>query len=104
MEKIAMREYLADLEARIDEKLKKWKKERIENGDKIVHLTWQFESSHIMIDVFWDDEDEFIEVECKLARAPHRDYEFQGLTAETIERVIDRVGNFAMIAMNKFRK
>ena len=103
MNKIAMREYLADLEARIDEKLKKWKKDKIENGE-VVHLTYQFESSHIMIDVFWHDEDEFIEVECKLAKSTHKDYEFDGLTPETIERVIDRIGNFSMVAMNKFRK
>lgn len=99
MKKIAMREYLVDLETRIDEMLKKWKKvSRVENGE-VVQIVWQFEQSFIAIDIYWLDGDEAIEIECKRPRMK-TEHKWRGLTLSTLTRVMDRVGNFAQIVHN----
>ena len=99
MEKFAMREFLADLETRIDLALKKWKKtSRIENGC-VVQIEWQFEQAHIILDIFWLDGDESIELECKYPRH-HSENKWRGLTQDTMRKVQDRVGNFAQIVQD----
>lgn len=101
MNKQDMREWVAELESRIDKSLKKWKKlSRIENG-RVVQLQWQFELAHIIMDVYWHDNDEHIELECKCARL-NWNHEFEGLTDKTMDRVMDRIGNFAQIIFGKY--
>lgn len=100
MTKLEMREYLADLETRIDAILKKWKKiARIENGE-VVQMEWQFEQVRIMLDVFWLDTDEAIELDCRSPRI-RWDHRWKGLTQETATRVMDRIGNFAQIVLGR---
>lgn len=99
MKKYDIREWIALLEAAVDKKLEKWKKEqKIENGEA-VQLRWQFEQSHIMIDVFGDDNKEAIHFQYSSPRVSHR-FEWDGLTDKTFNRVMDRVGNLAQITMH----
>jgi hypothetical protein len=98
-----MREYLAELETVVDRMLKRWKKEtRIENG-KAVHLEWQFEQSHIIINVFWQ-ENEHIYVICLNPHMTPRQRDWMGLTKKTEKQVMDLIGNFAQIVMTKYRE
>lgn len=93
-----MRVYVSELEAYVDKSLKKWRKgSHIENGE-VVQMEWQFEQTHIILDVFWHDGDEGVNVHCITPRGIHK-YEFSGLTPDTIDRVMDRVGNFAQVSM-----
>lgn len=97
-----MRDYVSELEERIGKVLGKWKKtSRIENG-RVVQLQWQFEVSHIFVDVFWHDPDERVEIECKCARLNWNN-EYQGLTDSTAAKVLERITNFAKIAENPDR-
>ncbi len=101
MTKLEMREYLAELETLLDRMLKKWKKEsRIENG-KAVQVAWQFEQSHIIMDVFWRDNEEKINLFCLNPHRPIREGRWAGLTKETGKKVIDMVGNFAQIVLSE---
>ncbi len=100
MTKLEMREYFVDLEDALERSLKKWKKEsKIENGS-VVQLEWQFELSHIIIDVFWRDKEEKVVVYCMNPHLPLRDRAWRGLTKTTIRNVLDAVGNFAQIVMS----
>lgn len=93
-----MRDWVASLENAADKKLVKWKKDpKIENGESI-HLRWQFLQSHIIIYVFWEDNKEGIHFQFIGPRACPR-YEWHGLTDNTFNKVMDRVGNLAQITM-----
>lgn len=93
-----MRIWVSSLEEIVDNKLKKWKKDpKIENGEAI-QLRWQFEQSHIMMDIFWEDHQETVHFQFLSPRTSHR-FEWHGLTAKTLNKVMDRVGNLAQITM-----
>ncbi len=99
MDKFDMREWIASLEEMADNKLKKWRKEsKIENGEAI-QLRWQFEQSHIILDVFWEDKKETVHFQYHSPRASHR-FEWPGLTDVTFNKVQDKIGNLAMITMH----
>lgn len=99
MEKHDMREWVASLEEMIDNKLKKWRKEnKIENGEA-VHLRWQWEQTHMQIDVFWEDSKETLTLEYMSPRSSHS-YMWHGLDDKTFNRVQDRIGNLAQNAMH----
>lgn len=103
MDKLSMREYLATLETRIEDGLK-WKREsRIENGS-VVQLEWQFEQSHIIMDVFWHDGKERINVYCFNPHLPIRKGSWKGLNDETSRMVMNISFNFAQIVMHKYRE
>ena len=94
-----MREWVAALEEVIDNKLKQWKKEsRIENGE-CVQVEWQFEQTHIIIDIFWHDHEETVHLQYFGPRAKHA-FTWHGLNDKTFNRVMDRVGNLAQITMH----
>lgn len=99
MEKHGFRNWAAVLEGIIDKKLKKWLKgERIENGEA-VHFSWQFEQTHMFLDIFWEDKKETVHFTYLNPRTSHR-YEWHGLNDSTINKITDRVGNLAMVTMH----
>ncbi len=99
MDKYGMREWIASLEEVIDNKLKKWRKQpRIENGEA-AQLHWQFEQTHFIIDVFWEDEKENVHFQFHSPRSSHR-FEWHGLSNKTFNKIVDRIGNLAQIAMH----
>src|SRR5882757_5321535 len=98
MDKIDMREWVSSLEVMIDNKLNKWKKEsRIENGEA-VQVEWQFNLTHIILDIFWEDGKEAAHLQFHSPRSSFR-YEWAGLNNKTFNKVMDRVGNLAQVAM-----
>lgn len=98
MDKVNMREWVASLEGIIDNKLRKWKKEsKIENGEA-VQVRWQYEQTHIIIDIFWEDDKEAVHLHYIAPRASHR-FTWHGLSDKTFNRVMDRVGNLAQVTM-----
>jgi hypothetical protein len=98
MDKIGMRDWVASLEGIIDNKLRKWKKEnRIENGEA-VQLRWQFEQTHVHMDIFWRDKQESITLKYIGPRASH-EYLWHGLDDRTFNKICDRVGNLAQVTM-----
>lgn len=98
MDKIGMRDWVASLEEVIDNKLKKWKKfPRMENGES-VQLRWQWEQTHIHLDIFWEDQKESTHLHYLSPRADHS-YQWSGLNDKTFNRIMDRVGNLAQMAM-----
>lgn len=98
MNKIEMRDWVAALEQVIDNKLKLWKKEsRIENG-RVVQVEWQFEQTHIIIDIFWFDKEELIRLKYFSPIDDHH-FTWHGMTDRTFNRVQDRIGNLAQITM-----
>lgn len=93
-----MRDWVASLEGIIDNKLRNWKKEsRIENGE-CVQVEWQFEQTHVILDIFWEDDKETVHLQYFGPREKHS-YTWHGLTDKTFNRVMDRVGNLAQITM-----
>ncbi len=93
-----MRDFISELESCVDKSLKLWKKlSHIENGE-VVNIVWQFEQSLIIIDVFWKDGDEGVNLQILHPRHRHH-YEWSGLSADTIYKVIDRIGNVAQLIM-----
>jgi hypothetical protein len=98
-----MREYIAALETHIDLMLKKWKKEsKIENG-RVVQFEWQFEQSHIILDLFWHDGEEHIDIIC---HNPHHRLRTGTwlLSDPHIEKgIMDKIGNFAQIVQSELR-
>lgn len=93
-----MREWVASLEGIVDNKLRKWRKENpIENGEA-VHLRWQFEQTHIQIDIFWEDRKETVMLKLIGPRSSH-DFMWHGLDDKTFNKVMDRVGNLAQVVM-----
>lgn len=94
-----MREWVSSLEEIVDNKLRKWRKSHtIENGE-VVQLRWQFEQSHIQIDVFWPDKKEGIILQYLSPRTNHS-YYWHGLDDRTFNKVMDRVGNLAQVTMH----
>lgn len=102
MEKLEMREFLADLETRIDRALRKWKKNsRVENNE-VAQIEWQFEQAHIILDVFWRDGNERINIECRNPLTIWK-HQWEGLTGKTADNAMDRLGNFAQIVQIQSR-
>jgi hypothetical protein len=94
-----MREWVSSLESIVDNKLRKWKKEsRIENGE-CVQVEWQFEQTHIIMDIFWLDSEETVKLHYFGPRA-HHSFIWHGLTDKTFNKVQDRVGNLAQVTMH----
>ncbi len=99
MKKYEMREWIISLEGILDHKLKVWKKEsRIENGE-CVQIEWQFEQTHIVLDIFWQDSEELVHLAYFGPRAKHS-YTWHGLTDRTFNKIQDRVGNLSQITMH----
>lgn len=99
MDKYNMREWVASLEEMVDIKLKKWRKEnKIENGEA-VHFRWQWEQTHIQMDIFWEDGKETLKLEYLSPRTSHS-FMWHGLSNSTFNHVQDRVGNLAQAAMH----
>ncbi len=94
-----MREWVANVERFVDEKLKRWKKgDRIENGEA-VHMRWQFEQSHILMDIFWQDKKEHVHFQFLGPRVSNR-WEWDALDDRTLNKILDRVGNLAQTVMH----
>jgi len=99
MNKIDMREWVASLEVMLDNKLKKWHKfAKWENGEN-VQLRWQYEQTHIQLDVFWENGVETVRLKYLSPRGDH-DFMWHGLTDKTFNRIQDRVGNLAMTTLH----
>ncbi len=99
MNKLDMRQWVLALEIAVDNKLKKWKKEsRIENGE-VTQVEWQFEQTHLILDIFWHDHEETVVLQYFAPRAKH-DFTWHGLNDKTYDKVMDRVGNLAQITMH----
>lgn len=93
-----MREWVASLESVIDNKLRKWLKEsRIENGEA-VQAEWQFNLTHIILDIFWEEGKESVHMLFHSPRSTFQ-YRWSGLTDKTFDKIMDRVGNLAQVAM-----
>lgn len=93
-----MREYVSRLETCLDRSLRLWKKiDHIEDGDA-VRLSWEFELTFIIVDVFWLDGDEGVNLQISHPRQRYQ-FEWSGLTQETLDRLVDRVGNIAQTIM-----
>lgn len=98
MDKIGMREWVASLEEILDKKLNKWRKEsRIENGEA-VQVEWQFEQTHVILDIFWKDGEESVHLQYFAPRASHK-FIWHGLNDKTVDRITDRIGNLAQVTM-----
>jgi len=99
MDKFQMREWIASIESAIDRKLAKWKKcQRIENGEAI-QLGWQFEQTHFILDVFWEDQKETVQLNFFGPRVNQR-FNWHGLDDKTFNKIVDRVGNLAQVTMH----
>jgi hypothetical protein len=98
MDKIQMREWVASLEEILDKKLKKWVKgNKIENGEA-VQLRWQYEQTHVHIDIFWENDKETVSLHYLSPRATHS-FRWHGLDDRTVNKISDRVGNLAQTTM-----
>lgn len=98
MNKIEMREWVASLEQVVDNKLRKWRKDsKIENGEA-VQLRWQWEQTHVHLDVFWEDKKESVHMLYLSPRVSHS-YHWHELNDRTFNKVMDRVGNLAQVTM-----
>jgi hypothetical protein len=94
-----MREWVSQLEAVIDKKLKLWRKDnKIENGEA-VQLSWQYEQTHIHFNIFWEDKKETIKLQYLNPRGDHA-FLWHGLDDKTIDMIHDRIGNLAQITMH----
>lgn len=99
MDKYDMRAWIISLEAIIDDKLKKWKKEnKMENGEA-VQMRWQWEQTHFQLDIFWQDGQEAAVLTYLSPRVTHT-YRWSGLNSNTFSKVMDRVGNLAQITLH----
>lgn len=98
-----MRIFIAELERQIEKALQKWKQaSRMEDGS-VVQIEYQFEQSHVELDIFWKDSDERLSIVCRTPHMTRKD-NFKGLDAHTIKAVMDRVGNFAQIVQGRMSK
>jgi hypothetical protein len=98
MDKRSMREWITALEVIIDNKLKKWKKyDRWENGEN-VQLRWQWEQTHLELDVFWEDGQEMVRLRLITPRGT-QDFIWNGLVNKTFNAIQDRIGNLSMAVM-----
>lgn len=104
MDKTSMREYVTDLETRIDLALRRWEKlvPRYENGEVVTFL-WKFGNCFITLDIFWQDGKEAIQVDCKMPRSSRRDV-WSDLNEACAVNVMDRVGNFAQIVEGNYHR
>lgn len=101
MTKLDMREYTAKLDEMVSHSLKLWKKlTHIENGEA-VSIVWQFEQALIVIDIFWKDGGEGIHLLVNSPRHSHK-FTWTGLTEDTLDRLIDRIGNLAQMLMYRY--
>lgn len=99
MDKIDMRDWIAQIEAVIDVKLKKWRKIlKVENGEA-VQMAWQWEQTRISMNVFWENKKELVIFNYTSPRTDH-DYRWHDLNEKTFNRIIDRVGNLAQVTMH----
>src|SRR4051812_38246126 len=93
-----MRDWIASLEEVIDNKLRTWKKEsRIENGE-VVQVEWQFEQTHIIMDIFWHDNEETVHLQYFGPRVKHS-FTWHHLNDGTFNKIMDRVGNLSQVTM-----
>lgn len=94
-----MREWLCSLEQIIDNKLKKWRKiPKVENGES-VQFAWQWDQTRIGMNIFWEDHKELVSLSYTSPRIDH-DYRWHGLSDQTFNRIMDRVGNLAQVTMH----
>ncbi len=99
MDKLTAREWVEPLEAMLDGKLKKWKKyDRWEDGE-IFQLHWQFELTHITMDIFWQNHQEMLILNYAGPRSDHN-FMWHGLDKKTFNHVQDRIGNLVMATMH----
>lgn len=102
MEKIEMRLWVDALEQVIDNKLTKWlKHSKIENGEAVL-LMWQFELTYMLLYVFWQDRKELVKFTYVSPRINHN-HDWPGLNDRTFNNVMDRMGNYAQMAMYRTR-
>lgn len=99
MEKGAMREWVSALERMVNNKLKKWDKQRKWENGEAIHLMWQWEQTIIKLDIFWEDKKETIRLKY-ISPREDQDFMFDGLTGRTFNKIQDRVGNLSMRAMH----
>lgn len=93
-----MRDWVASLEEVIDNKLTKWLKiPKFENGES-VQLRWQYEQTHVQLDIFWEDQKELVSLHYVSPRIDHG-YRWSGLSDRTFNKVCDRIGNLAQITL-----
>lgn len=98
MDKYQMREWVASLEAIIDNKLKKWLKENPHSDGDVSELRWTFENTHIHLHIFWPDGKELVVLKYSSPRTSH-EFKWHGLNDKTFNKVQDRVGNLAQVTM-----
>lgn len=102
MEKFSFKEWATVLGAAIDKKLAKWLKgPRIENGEAF-HFGWQFEQTHMFLDIFWEDGKEAVHFTYVGPRATQR-FEWHKLDKNVINRIMDKVGNLAQVTMHPYK-
>lgn len=102
MDKFKFKEWSDSLEVSLDRKLLKWVKgPKIENGEA-VHFGWQFEQTHIFLDIFWQDHQESVHFTYVNPRTTQR-YEWNKLDDNVIDRIMDRVGNLAQVTMHPYK-
>ena len=94
-----MRVYVGDLEDRVDKSLKKWKKYSRNEDRGIAQIEWQFGLARVILDIFWG-KNERVKLECRCAKI-HSTHEWDDLTKETADNVMDRVSNFAQIVAGR---
>jgi len=83
----------------VDKKLHKWKKyNSIQNGES-VRMEWQFEQLSFVLYLFTDQDREGVGLQFSSPRYSAH-WTWHGLTNETINRVLDRIGNTAQTAMH----
>lgn len=96
MEKLAARDYVIELEERLAKTLRRWKQlPKILNG-RIIQLNYQFEQSHIIVNVWWHDDAESVIlylIDPFLLDSPRE--EIPKLTVETITQTIHVLAHFA---------
>jgi len=102
MERHAFKEWASSIEATVDKKLSKWLKgPRIENGEAI-HYGWQYEQTHMLLDIFWEDGKETVSFTYVSPRTTQR-FTWHGLDANVEDRIMDRVGNLAMSTLHPYQ-
>ncbi len=69
----------------------------MENGES-VQLAWQWEQTRISMNIFWEEKKETVHLSCTSPRTDH-DYRWHGLTDNTFNKIMDRVGNLAQTTM-----
>ncbi len=99
MDKANAREWIISLEAMIDNKLKKWDKQRKWENGEVIHVMWQWEQTIIKLDIFWEDKKETVRLKY-ISPREDSDFMYDGLRDKTFNNVQDRIGNLSMRAMH----